>query len=74
MNRALTLHDLLVAGIALAVGIAAGLLLRATLRWLGERARRTRWSGDDFVVDALRTLVPCAAITGARRWRPRRSR
>jgi small-conductance mechanosensitive channel len=64
MNRALTLHDLIVAGIALAAGIAAGLLLRATLRWLGERARRTRWSGDDFVVDALRTLVPWAAIAG----------
>ncbi|MGW1026729.1 mechanosensitive ion channel family protein [Streptomyces sp. NPDC002577] len=62
MNRALTLHDLIAAGIAVAAGIAAGLLLRATLRWLGERARRTRWSGDDLIVDALRTLVPWAAI------------
>ncbi|MER5185743.1 mechanosensitive ion channel family protein [Streptomyces sp. NPDC002896] len=62
MNRALTLHDLIVAGIALAAGIAAGVLLRAILRWLGERASRTRWSGDDLIVDALRTLVPWAAI------------
>ncbi|MEU3737077.1 MULTISPECIES: mechanosensitive ion channel family protein [unclassified Streptomyces] len=63
MERALTWHDLITAGIAVAVGIAAGLLLRMTLRWLGERASRTRWSGDDVIVDAVRTLVPCAAIT-----------
>ncbi|MEV7192745.1 mechanosensitive ion channel family protein [Streptomyces sp. NPDC093510] len=63
MTRALTLHDWIMAGIAVAAGIAAGLLLRALLRWLGERASRTRWSGDDVIVDALRTLVPCAAIT-----------
>ncbi|MGV9881465.1 mechanosensitive ion channel family protein [Streptomyces sp. NPDC003006] len=63
MTRALTLHDWLVAGIAVVAGVAAGLLLRALLRWLGERASRTRWSGDDVIVDALRTLVPCAAIT-----------
>ncbi|MFE0174572.1 mechanosensitive ion channel family protein [Streptomyces sp. NPDC059002] len=63
MTRALTLHDWIVAGIAVFSGVAAGLLLRTTLRWLGERARRTRWSGDDVIVDALRTLVPCAAIT-----------
>lgn len=62
MNRALTLHDLIVAGIAQAAGIAAGLLLRVILRWLGERASRTRWSGDDVIVDALRTLVPWAAV------------
>ncbi|UQT54855.1 mechanosensitive ion channel family protein [Streptomyces durmitorensis] len=63
MERALTWHDLITAGIAVAVGIAAGLLLRMILRWLGERASRTRWSGDDVIVDAVRTLVPCAAIT-----------
>ncbi|WP_392674822.1 mechanosensitive ion channel family protein [Streptomyces sp. LN785] len=62
MNRALTLHDLIVAGIAMAAGVAAGLLLRMTLRWLAERARRTRWSGDDVIVDSLRTLVPWAAV------------
>ncbi|MGW7195025.1 mechanosensitive ion channel family protein [Streptomyces chryseus] len=62
MYRALTLHDVIVAGIAVAVGVAAGLLLRATLRWLGERASRTRWGGDDVIVDALRTLVPWAAM------------
>lgn len=63
MERALTWHDLITAGIAVAAGIAAGLLLRMILRWLGERASRTRWSGDDIIVDAVRTLVPCAAIT-----------
>ncbi|MFD0548969.1 mechanosensitive ion channel family protein [Streptomyces rectiviolaceus] len=63
MERALTWHDLITAGIAVAAGIAAGLLLRMILRWLGERASRTRWSGDDVIVDAVRTLVPCAAIT-----------
>ncbi|WP_367046903.1 mechanosensitive ion channel family protein [Streptomyces sp. Je 1-332] len=63
MERALTWHDLITAGIAVIAGIAAGLLLRMILRWLGERASRTRWSGDDVIVDAVRTLVPCAAIT-----------
>lgn len=62
MERALTWHDLIAPGIALAAGIAAALLLRVILRWLGERASRTRWSGDDVIVDAVRTLVPCAAI------------
>ncbi|MGH4030282.1 mechanosensitive ion channel family protein [Actinomycetota bacterium Odt1-20B] len=64
MNRALTVHDLIVAGIAVFAGVAAGLLLRALLRWLGRHALRTRWSGDDVIVDALRALVPCAAIAG----------
>ncbi|MFJ9413615.1 mechanosensitive ion channel family protein [Streptomyces sp. NPDC101227] len=64
MNRTLTLHDIIVAGAALAAGIAAGLLLRVALRWLGKHARRTRWSGDDVIVDALRSVVPWAAICG----------
>ncbi|MFJ9850553.1 mechanosensitive ion channel family protein [Streptomyces sp. NPDC101150] len=64
MNRTLTLHDVIVAGAALAAGIAAGLLLRVALRWLGKHARRTRWSGDDVIVDALRSVVPWAAICG----------
>ncbi|MFJ5803288.1 mechanosensitive ion channel family protein [Streptomyces decoyicus] len=63
MNRAFTLHDMIVAGVALAAGLAAGLVLRVALRWLGKHALRTRWSGDDIVVDALRTVVPWAAIT-----------
>ncbi|MGI5141718.1 MULTISPECIES: mechanosensitive ion channel family protein [unclassified Streptomyces] len=62
MNRALTLDDLVVAGIAVAAGLAAGFLLRILLRWLGGHASRTKWSGDDVIVDALRTLVPWAAI------------
>ncbi|MFE3329407.1 mechanosensitive ion channel family protein [Streptomyces sp. NPDC059176] len=64
MTRALTLHDWIVAGIALAAGIAAALLARVILNWLGIRARRTRWTGDDVIVDALRALVPWAAVTG----------
>ncbi|MET9887792.1 mechanosensitive ion channel family protein [Streptomyces sp. NPDC006430] len=62
MNRDLVLHDWLVAGIALAAGALAGLLVRALLRWLGRHAERTRWSGDDIIVDALRTLAPGAAV------------
>ncbi|GAU70558.1 integral membrane protein MviN [Streptomyces sp. NBRC 110611] len=64
MNRALTLHDVIVAGAALVAGILAGLLSRAALRRLERYARRTRWSGDDVIVDALRTVVPWAAICG----------
>ncbi|BAC74926.1 putative integral membrane protein [Streptomyces avermitilis MA-4680 = NBRC 14893] len=64
MNRALTLDDLMVAGIALAAGLVAAFLLRMLMRWLGKHALRTRWSGDDVIVDALRTVVPWAAITG----------
>ncbi|MGP3923354.1 mechanosensitive ion channel family protein [Streptomyces sp. 8N616] len=63
MNRSFTLHDAIVAGVVVAAGIAAGLLLRAALRWLGQHARRTRWSGDDVIVDTLRAVVPWAAIT-----------
>ncbi|MDF9816647.1 small-conductance mechanosensitive channel [Streptomyces sp. SPB162] len=47
----MTLHDVMVAGIA-----AAGLVVR------GGWASRTRWSGDEIAVDALRTLVPWAAL------------
>ncbi|GGO92006.1 mechanosensitive ion channel family protein [Wenjunlia tyrosinilytica] len=63
MNRAVTLHDLMVVGAALAAGAASGVLLRLALRWLGERARRTRWSGDDIIVDTLSALAPWAALT-----------
>ncbi|MFC5724240.1 mechanosensitive ion channel family protein [Streptomyces gamaensis] len=62
MNRDLTLHDVVVAGIAVAAGLAAALVLRVLLRRLGERARRTRWSGDDIIVDVLRTLAPWGAV------------
>jgi small-conductance mechanosensitive channel len=64
VKRSLTLDDLMVAGIAVAAGLVAAFLLRMLLRWLGKHASRTRWSGDDVIVDALRALVPWAAITG----------
>jgi small-conductance mechanosensitive channel len=64
MNRALTLDDFMLAGIALASGLLAAFLLRMLLRWLGRHATRTRWSGDDVIVDALRTVVPWSAIAG----------
>ncbi|MEV2213303.1 mechanosensitive ion channel family protein [Streptomyces sp. NPDC050997] len=64
MKRDLTVDDLVVAGIALAAGLLAAFLLRMLLRWLGKHADRTRWGGDDVIVDALRTVVPWAAISG----------
>ncbi|MEU5346974.1 MULTISPECIES: mechanosensitive ion channel family protein [unclassified Streptomyces] len=64
MNRDLTVHDWIVAGVWLAVGLAAGVLLRLLLRWLGKHATRTNWSGDDVLVDGLRALIPVAALTG----------
>ncbi|MFG2576696.1 mechanosensitive ion channel family protein [Streptomyces sp. NPDC048481] len=64
MNRTLTLDDSVVAGIAVATGLLAAFLSRTLLRWLAKHAKRTRWSGDDVMVDALRTVVPWAAIAG----------
>ncbi|MEU5511740.1 mechanosensitive ion channel family protein [Streptomyces fungicidicus] len=64
MTRALTGQDLLYAGIAVAAGLLAAFLLRALLRWLGRHADRTRWRGDDVLVDALRMIAPWAAIAG----------
>ncbi|MGW5665644.1 mechanosensitive ion channel family protein [Streptomyces sp. NPDC003758] len=64
MNRAVTLDDLILGGIALAAGFLAAFLSRTLLRWLAKHAKRTRWSGDDVIVDALRTVVPWAAIAG----------
>ncbi|MEU3829127.1 mechanosensitive ion channel family protein [Streptomyces sp. NPDC029080] len=64
MNRALTLDDLVLAGIALAAGLVLAFMSRTLLRWLAKHAKRTRWSGDDVIVDALRSVVPWAAITG----------
>ncbi|MCF3134600.1 mechanosensitive ion channel family protein [Streptomyces olivochromogenes] len=64
MNRDVTVNDLIIAGIAVAAGLVAAFLSRMLLRWLAKHAKRTRWSGDDVVVDALRTVVPWAAIAG----------
>ncbi|MEU6086498.1 mechanosensitive ion channel family protein [Streptomyces sp. NPDC047085] len=64
MNRALTLDDLVLAGIALAAGLVLAFLSRTLLRWLAKHAKRTKWSGDDVIVDALRSVVPWAAIAG----------
>ncbi|MDQ0994239.1 mechanosensitive ion channel family protein [Streptomyces sp. V3I7] len=62
MNRDVTLHDLVLAGIALAAGLVVAFLSRGLLRWLAKHAKRTRWSGDDVMVDALRSIVPWGAI------------
>ncbi|MEV6615073.1 mechanosensitive ion channel family protein [Streptomyces sp. NPDC051051] len=64
MNRALTLDDAVLAGIALAAGLLVAFASRTLLRWLAKHAKRTKWSGDDVVVDALRTVVPWAALVG----------
>ncbi|BBC31224.1 Transporter, small conductance mechanosensitive ion channel MscS family protein [Streptomyces graminofaciens] len=64
MTRTLTLDDYVLAGVFLAGGLLAGFLLRMLMRWLGRHATKTRWGGDDVIVDALRTLVPWAAIAG----------
>ncbi|MEV5145328.1 mechanosensitive ion channel family protein [Streptomyces sp. NPDC052727] len=64
MNRALTLDDLVLAGIALGAGLVLAFMSRTLLRWLAGHAKRTRWSGDDVIVDALRSVVPWAAIAG----------
>ncbi|AWW36578.1 mechanosensitive ion channel family protein [Streptomyces cadmiisoli] len=64
MTRTPTLDDFVIAGIALAAGLLAAFLLRMLMRWLGKHADRTRWSGDDVLVDALRIVVPWAAIVG----------
>ncbi|MFI7498592.1 mechanosensitive ion channel family protein [Streptomyces sp. NPDC049687] len=64
MNRALALDDYVLAGIALATGFLVAFLSRTLLLWLAKHAKRTRWSGDDVIVDALRTVVPWLAIAG----------
>lgn len=64
MNRGLTLDDLVLAGVALAAGLVLAFMSRTLLRWLAKHAKRTRWSGDDVIVDALRSVVPWAAIAG----------
>ncbi|WP_437073683.1 mechanosensitive ion channel family protein [Streptomyces sp. enrichment culture] len=64
MTRSLTVHDCMLAGIALAAGLLAAFALRILLRWLGKQADRTRWGGDDVLVDGLRTVLPWAAVLG----------
>ncbi|MFD3836944.1 mechanosensitive ion channel family protein [Streptomyces sp. NPDC058642] len=58
------MDDLIVPGIAVVAGLVAAFLLRILLKWLGKHADRTKWSGDDVIVAALRTVVPAAAIAG----------
>ncbi|MEV4437366.1 mechanosensitive ion channel family protein [Streptomyces sp. NPDC049585] len=62
MTRDVTLHDAVVAGIAVAAGLLAALVLKVVLRWLAERALRTKWIGDDIIVDVLRTVAPFSAV------------
>ncbi|MGC9379988.1 mechanosensitive ion channel family protein [Streptomyces sp. MH13] len=58
------MDHLVPAGIALAAGLLGAFLLRVLLRWLAGHAGRTRWSGDDVLVAALRTVAPWAAVAG----------
>lgn len=58
------MDDLVVPGIAVVAGLVAAFLLRILLKWLGKHADRTKWSGDDVIVGALRVVVPAAAIAG----------
>ncbi|WP_254400125.1 mechanosensitive ion channel family protein [Streptomyces sp. AC602_WCS936] len=58
------MDHLVPAGIWLAAGLVAAFLLRVLLRWLAGHAGRTRWSGDDVIVAALRTVAPWAAVAG----------
>jgi small-conductance mechanosensitive channel len=62
VNRALTVDDLVLAGISVAAGLLLAFFSRTLLRWLAKHAKRTRWTGDDVIVDALRSVVPWAAI------------
>lgn len=64
MTRALTMNDVLYAGIGIAAGLLAAFLLRMLVRWLGRHADRTQWRGDDIAVDALRMIAPWAAVAG----------
>ncbi|MFJ7152432.1 mechanosensitive ion channel family protein [Streptomyces sp. NPDC100445] len=64
MNRTPTLDDLVLGGVALGAGLLLAFVSRTLLHWLGGHAKRTRWSGDDVIVDALRSVVPWAAIAG----------
>ncbi|WAX76694.1 mechanosensitive ion channel family protein [Streptomyces sp. KMM 9044] len=64
MTRALTMNDMLYAGIAIVAGLLAAFLLRMLLRWLGRHADRTQWRGDDVAVAALRMIAPWAAVAG----------
>ncbi|WP_107452269.1 mechanosensitive ion channel family protein [Streptomyces sp. NRRL F-5650] len=58
------MDHLLPGGIALGAGLLGAFLLRLLLRRLAVHARRTRWSGDDVIVAALRTVAPWAAVAG----------
>ncbi|KOT97611.1 MULTISPECIES: mechanosensitive ion channel family protein [Streptomyces] len=58
------MDHLLPAGVALGAGLLGAFLLRLLLRRLAGHARRTRWSGDDVIVAALRTVAPWAAVAG----------
>nr|WP_030189552.1 mechanosensitive ion channel family protein [Streptomyces violaceorubidus] len=64
MTEDLTMDHLLPAGIALGAGLLGAFGLRMLLRWLAGHAGRTRWSGDDVIVAALRTVAPWAAVAG----------
>lgn len=62
MTRPLTLHDAMIAAVAVGAGIVAAVVLRLLLRVLHRGAGRTRTNGDDVLVAALRGVVPWVAV------------
>jgi small-conductance mechanosensitive channel len=62
VTRAVELHDVLVAAIALASGLLLAAVLRAVTGWVGRHADRTRNDTDDVLVRGLRTLLPWLAV------------
>ncbi|GAQ59570.1 small-conductance mechanosensitive channel [Streptomyces acidiscabies] len=64
LTRELTVHDAVLAGIAVGSGLLIAFLSRSLLLWLGKHAKRTKWGGDDVMVAALRGVLPWAAVAG----------
>ena len=65
MTESIDAMDILTAGIALAVAVLVGLVLRLALGWVGGRLRRTRWAGDEIIARVLGgTVLGVAVVVG----------